>query len=262
MLQSVRHLSALAYLNDDETMASLGNLERALGVAQHHDAVSGTERQHVAYDYAKRLSIGADMAIKVAGKALYKFGIIEEENVVFCSLLNISQCQPIENVHNITLVLYNPLPRLINYWLSIPTTSNDYTVTQLGTKEKLVKSEYTSISSETSSIPERISAAMFNLVFNVDLEPNSLNKYSIVRQNKKIKKAKKSYQNGLAHRKNVDDSFSLENQYIKMYFNENGELYQLDNLQNRISTSLSQSFCIYRSMNGNNSVRQNYNFGI
>lgn len=30
-----------------------------MGVAQHHDAVSGTEKQHVAFDYAKRLAIGA-----------------------------------------------------------------------------------------------------------------------------------------------------------------------------------------------------------
>lgn len=32
--------------------------ERAMGVAQHHDAVSGTEKQHVAYDYARRLATG------------------------------------------------------------------------------------------------------------------------------------------------------------------------------------------------------------
>ena len=32
---------------------------RAVGVAQHHDAVSGTSKQHVADDYAKRLAIGA-----------------------------------------------------------------------------------------------------------------------------------------------------------------------------------------------------------
>ena len=34
-------------------------LRRAMGVAQHHDAVSGTSKQHVADDYAKRLAIGA-----------------------------------------------------------------------------------------------------------------------------------------------------------------------------------------------------------
>ncbi len=34
-----------------------------MGVAQHHDAVSGTEKQHVADDYAQRLSDGIDSAI-------------------------------------------------------------------------------------------------------------------------------------------------------------------------------------------------------
>lgn len=32
--------------------------ENAMAVAQHHDAVSGTEKQHVANDYAKRLAKG------------------------------------------------------------------------------------------------------------------------------------------------------------------------------------------------------------
>ena len=34
-----------------------------MGVAQHHDAVSGTEKQHVAYDYAQRLSDCIDRAM-------------------------------------------------------------------------------------------------------------------------------------------------------------------------------------------------------
>ncbi len=35
----------------------------AMGLAQHHDAVSGTEKQHVANDYAQRLSDGIDRAM-------------------------------------------------------------------------------------------------------------------------------------------------------------------------------------------------------
>lgn len=35
-------------------------LADALAIAQHHDAVTGTEKQHVANDYAKRLSMGYD----------------------------------------------------------------------------------------------------------------------------------------------------------------------------------------------------------
>ena len=33
-----------------------------MGVVQHHDAVSGTERPDVAFDYAQRLSVGIDAA--------------------------------------------------------------------------------------------------------------------------------------------------------------------------------------------------------
>ncbi|CAF4964076.1 unnamed protein product, partial [Rotaria socialis] len=35
----------------------------AMGLVQHHDAVSGTSKQHVANDYAQRLSNGIDRAI-------------------------------------------------------------------------------------------------------------------------------------------------------------------------------------------------------
>jgi hypothetical protein len=33
-----------------------------MGVAQHHDAITGTEKQEVAFDYAQRLSDGIDIA--------------------------------------------------------------------------------------------------------------------------------------------------------------------------------------------------------
>ncbi|KAK6928597.1 Glycoside hydrolase family 38, N-terminal domain [Dillenia turbinata] len=46
------------------------SLADALAIAQHHDAVSGTEKQHVANDYAKRLSIGYDEAEKLVSSSL------------------------------------------------------------------------------------------------------------------------------------------------------------------------------------------------
>ncbi|KAA8548283.1 hypothetical protein F0562_004456 [Nyssa sinensis] len=69
-------------------------LADALAIAQHHDAVSGTQRQHVASDYAKRLSIG--------------YAEAEE-----CPLLNISYCPPSETVlsngKSLVIVVYNSL---------------------------------------------------------------------------------------------------------------------------------------------------------
>ena len=34
-----------------------------MGIMQHHDAVSGTEQQHVADDYVQRLSEGVNAAL-------------------------------------------------------------------------------------------------------------------------------------------------------------------------------------------------------
>jgi hypothetical protein len=47
----------------------LYEMERTMGVAQHHDAVAGTEKQAVAYDYAQRIALGradADVLISQA----------------------------------------------------------------------------------------------------------------------------------------------------------------------------------------------------
>lgn len=41
-----------------------------MAVAQHHDAVSGTEKQHVANDYAKRLASGWERC-QVCGLPLF-----------------------------------------------------------------------------------------------------------------------------------------------------------------------------------------------
>lgn len=49
---------------------STDTLADALAIAQHHDAVSGTQRQHVASDYAKRLSMGYFEAEKVVASSL------------------------------------------------------------------------------------------------------------------------------------------------------------------------------------------------
>lgn len=57
--QVVKQLSSLAHLKDKEG-GDLDVLREAMGVMQHHDAVSGTEKQNVANDYARLLSAGFD----------------------------------------------------------------------------------------------------------------------------------------------------------------------------------------------------------
>ncbi|TKY73710.1 Alpha-mannosidase protein [Spatholobus suberectus] len=97
------------------------SLADALAIVQHHDAVSGTEKQHVANDYAKRLSIGYTEAEKVVAVSLAcltegatKTGC-RNPHIKFqqCPLLNISYCPASEvdfsNGKNLVVVVYNPL---------------------------------------------------------------------------------------------------------------------------------------------------------
>lgn len=72
-----------------------------MGILQHHDAVSGTETQHVTDDYALRLSQGIDAVSVVINNAYAQ--LLPKENSSLpisshwlCQLLNISECLPIE----------------------------------------------------------------------------------------------------------------------------------------------------------------------
>ena len=74
--------------NDD--LVALEALEEALGVSQHHDAVSGTARQHVAFDYARRISSAMDIAFAAYSDALTRMGM--GEGWQLCPRLNETVC--------------------------------------------------------------------------------------------------------------------------------------------------------------------------
>ena len=67
----------LKNLNDDQTNDDLTQMREAMGVLQHHDAVSGTAKQAVTFDYAERLHAGFLACENVITKAAEKeFGSI------------------------------------------------------------------------------------------------------------------------------------------------------------------------------------------
>lgn len=72
-------------------------LEDASGVAQHHDGVSGTAKQHVANDYSKRLQGGIDGVAtctirKVKRLLLGKKASEYLNDTAYCQLLNETVC--------------------------------------------------------------------------------------------------------------------------------------------------------------------------
>ena len=69
-LQSVRTLFALIQINENSMLRSEMNshifeLEQAMGILQHHDAVAGTSTQYVANDYMRIITSAIEKVHKV-----------------------------------------------------------------------------------------------------------------------------------------------------------------------------------------------------
>ncbi|KAI4327749.1 hypothetical protein L6164_020175 [Bauhinia variegata] len=114
------------------------DLGDALGIAQHHDAVSGTAKQHTTDDYAKRLALGASKTEAVVSSSLAcltskKSGgqcLAPALTFVQCQLLNISYCPPTEEdiPDGKVLVAYNPLGWNRTEIIRIPVNDNNLVV--------------------------------------------------------------------------------------------------------------------------------------
>ncbi|KAM7529592.1 hypothetical protein LguiB_033002 [Lonicera macranthoides] len=108
---------------------SLGD---ALGIGQHHDAITGTAKQHTTNDYGERLAIGATESKAVVSSALSCLTSSRSSsqcatpNSTFsqCQLLNISYCPPTEEDipagKSLVVVAYNSLGWIRTDIIKIP----------------------------------------------------------------------------------------------------------------------------------------------
>merc|ERR1719189_3554607 len=82
--------------------------KRAVAVNQHHDAVTGTAKQHVTDDYALRLHTGMEACRNVMAEGLRADLGTSCDLSHHCPLLNISQCAFTESRSSFTVLVYNP----------------------------------------------------------------------------------------------------------------------------------------------------------
>lgn len=134
-------------MKNDHFEPHLSVLREAMGVMQHHDAVTGTEKQHVAEDYARLL----DRAMKACGEntrdvlnqmttgknPTTKQSVpVNHDNLSVnydfefdsCPLLNISACENTEGNGNFIVTLYNPLPHSTFQYVRIPVSRTNYSI--------------------------------------------------------------------------------------------------------------------------------------
>ncbi|CAI9110953.1 OLC1v1011064C1 [Oldenlandia corymbosa var. corymbosa] len=138
---------------------SLGD---ALGIAQHHDAVSGTAKQHTTDDYAKRLAIGESEVVTVVNTALSCLVTSQSSNqcsspglpLSQCQLLNISYCPPTEGDipagKSLVVVVYNPLGWNRTDIIKIPV--NDTNLVTRDSEGNTVETQFVELDNITDSL--------------------------------------------------------------------------------------------------------------
>jgi lysosomal alpha-mannosidase len=144
-----------------------------MAIAQHHDAVAGTERQDVAYDYAKRLAIGRANASVAVNHWLQTIVSDTGANYTDCELANVTICAPLQSTTTQQLLFFNPQGQPVNDWrvrLPYPVASASYAV--IGPDGKAVASQILPASDEDHylrTINGGSTAQMAWLTFTVNL---------------------------------------------------------------------------------------------
>ncbi|CAG9856048.1 unnamed protein product [Phyllotreta striolata] len=105
---------------------NLRYLREMMGVMQHHDAITGTEKQHVASDYVRRLTKGIEDAEKDLGEIVNELlGDDLKLNLKSCHLSNISICNTEDQF---IVTIYNPLAWNITHYVRLPVDKGTYEI--------------------------------------------------------------------------------------------------------------------------------------
>ncbi|CAF4891977.1 unnamed protein product [Rotaria sp. Silwood1] len=223
-----------------------------MGVAQHHDAVSGTEKQEVAFDYAQRLAVGIDAAENVINQAFSKLLPKDGQsppvsNQFLCQLSNISQCLEIDGQDRFTLTLWNPTIHPVVQHVRVPVRT-DYTVRD--PTGQIVSSELVPISYATQNIPGRTSVTQKQIIFKASLPALGFNSYYFEKKPEEEEEKYKQSKVKITH----NEECVLQNQNLRVDFDDQGNLHQIVNINQKIGVSfVSQGFYWYQGFPGNNS---------
>lgn len=239
---------------------SLGD---ALGVTQHHDAVTGTAKQHTTDDYAKRLAIGAAESEAVVNSALSCLvnstsGPCSTTSSLFnqCQLLNISYCPPTEEDitegKNLVVVAYNPLGWNRTDIIKIPVNNANLIVKD--SMGNLVEAQFIELDNITSNLrkfcvevylgisPKR--APKYWLFFQVSVPPLGWNTYFISKASQKGSSAGYDTKMDIP----LNETVEIGPGNLKASFSSNtGQLKRLYNSKTGVDIPVQQSYLWYGS---------------
>ncbi|XP_067877358.1 lysosomal alpha-mannosidase [Heterodontus francisci] len=255
-LQVCNQLEVLAASDSRSGPYGVGDssvLKKAMGVAQHHDAVSGTEKQHVADDYAKKLAKGWDRCEVLVSNALSSLSGMKQ-NFIFCNKLNISVCPQVEELKKFTVNLYNPLARAVSMYVRVPVNGTSYDVSD--PKGSLVPNQVVAVSDFTKALRKDRGHSVNELVFKAWVPALGFSTYKVSRASdspvfSKLLRSERK------HHDRRKKGLTIENEYIRVLFDANtGLISGIENLHKNLSLSVTQSFHWYDASTGNNESSQ------
>eukprot|EP00759_Apiculatamorpha_spiralis_P005848 PhF_6_TR13441/c0_g1_i1/m.21474/K12311/MAN2B1, LAMAN; lysosomal alpha-mannosidase len=131
---NVRYLSSFYLLqgtvpNPQNYHRFLDVMRQALGVAQHHDSITGTEREAVRNRYQLLLANGTEAAMFAMSELVG--GLTDEVGITFCPLSNISICAAagrLDTFKYLPVILYNGIAQQREDVVMIPVPHANVTV--------------------------------------------------------------------------------------------------------------------------------------
>ena len=256
-LQVVKQLQSLASRSGDEQEAAVVELKEAMGINQHHDAITGTQKQHVANDYQLLLAKAVTNCESVINDALAKLQPLQSSSPTvqqtFCHTLNVSECSIVETANKIAVTLYNPRSHSITTRVRLPVLNGtDYSVSC--PRGEPVNSELVDIPEYVRTIPERRSDATRELLFEANLPALGFSTYFVEKQ---------THETSHETNSNLVDAASLSGDadgivqfpaktFSVLFDSQTGALKEVK-LANGNRVSVEQDFRWYRAMRGNNS---------
>ncbi|KAM9769135.1 lysosomal alpha-mannosidase [Menidia menidia] len=216
-------------------------LRKAMAVAQHHDAVSGTAKQHVTNDYARRLANGWQHCQVLVSNSLASLSGSSAERV-YCDYLNISVCSLTESSKKFTVSVYNPLARPVSWPVRLPVNGTAYNITDA--KGRSVDCKVVPVSSATRGVRRTRGFAINELVFQVQAPPLGYSTYSVSLLKNGPPPASKQHGAPIV----------IQNKFLRATFDpDTGLLSSLSNLETKQTIDLTQNFYWYNASNGHNS---------
>lgn len=279
-LQMCKQLSAAAPIQEQYFDAHLNGLRAAMGVMQHHDAVTGTEKQHVANDYSRLLTqsiAGCGVNIKstlnqfttgkrpqpeLTNQRKAKYPPPHADHLEFefisCLNLNISDCSTSENANQFTVTVYNPLAHATYQYVRFPIAGEKYEVRDYRNIE--VPAQIIPLPKSVVSLDQRQSDSKFELVFRAEEVPAlGYKSYYVSRIGNELRRSGRPEVIQYKREVSGDKTTVIGNEQLNVTFDGNGLLSEF--AVDGVRSKLSHNFVYYVGAIGDNEVYENRSSG-